>query len=104
MIASGEDDHDKKKDRIWEESKYNYGNTVDVIKAEFQSLSLNSIRTTYITKDKVKIGDKKLYECSKTHCDFAARIVLYRMPGSTPKVEVSGKMRLRHLPNSNRRT
>jgi len=47
--------------RDWEETKEHYGNTVEEIKTEFQTIGLKSIRTTYIKEDKVNVGDKSLF-------------------------------------------
>jgi len=91
IIAEQYENFPKKKERKWEESKTNYGATVEEIKAEFQALGLKSTRTTYEKKNNVIVADKALYECSQSHCSFAIRIVLLRKPNSRPFVEVSGK-------------
>ena len=90
--------------RDWEETKEHHGNTVEEIKTEFQTIGLKSLRTTYIKKDKVNVGDKSLFECKKEGCTFAARIILYRKPNSRPKVEVSGKVLIQRLFHRLRRT
>jgi len=79
----------QKEKYIWEETKEDYGKTIQAIKAEFQSRNLKSVRSNPIYQSKVIIGTKHTYRCSNDSCDFLARIIEYSAPNSIPKVEVS---------------
>ena len=76
----------------WEEAKFGeYGDSLEDIQAEFQSIELVSKGSSQIKTEKVKIGRKLKYICKNSGCDFSARIVLLDAPDSQPTVETSSK-------------
>ena len=40
--------------------------------------------------ERIIIGDKFLFGCGKTNCDFAARIIIERKPNNKPLIECAG--------------
>ena len=77
----------------WEESKEKYDETLEDIKAEFQSQGLLSLRSNPIYYSKVIIGSKHTFQCSKDACDFFARIIENFTPNPVPKVKIASKIK-----------
>lgn len=92
MIVAGENPAPKKKEYNWEETKEHFGDTIEEMKCEFQSIGLKSLRSSKMYENKVIVGEKYVYECSTDSCSYAARITLKRKPGSKPFIETSGNI------------
>jgi len=82
----------KRETRSWEETKENYGSTLEEIKAEFQSQGLKSLGSNAIYESKVKIGKKHNFKCSIGACDFLIRVEERVHSISTYLIETSGKL------------
>jgi len=92
MIASEDPgSQSMRRNRIWEETKENFGQDIEEIQTNFQSFGLKSRRSTKIYVDKVPVGSKHLYECEKNDCEYAVRIIMKNSPNFKPLVEVSGE-------------
>jgi len=81
----------RKQKQILESEKY--GETLENIKAEFQSQGLLSVRSNSIYYSKVIIVSKHTFQCSKDACDFFARIIENFTPNSAPKFETASKIK-----------
>jgi len=75
----------------WEELKEDYGDTLNSIEANFQSIGLLSVRTTAMYSNKMVVGKKHQYKCSHQGCDFLARVTLESAPNKEPFVETALK-------------
>jgi len=68
----------KREDLKWVDAKpEDYGGSLDLIKAKFQSMGLLNKGSNPVIRDSIQVGKKMKYICSKGDCSFAIRITIY---------------------------
>jgi len=81
----------RRKQLQWKEADIDdYGDNLKSILAEFQAFNLESLGSTPIYSNKVKIGKKLKYVCKEEGCSFAARIII-TIPSDKLQLETASK-------------